>query len=158
LGAGIGGLPAAYDLRKALGADHRITVVNRGDAFHFVPSNPWVAVDWRKRADIQFPAADYLAKKKIDYVPVGARRVHPAENRVELDDGRRLDYDFLVIATGPKLAFDEVPGLGPEGHTQSVCHVDHARCRAPPATVRPTSSPSSWTPTCGGARSATACR
>jgi sulfide:quinone oxidoreductase len=30
------------------------------------------------------------------------------------------------MATGPKLAFDEVEGLGPEGHTQSVCHVDHA--------------------------------
>jgi sulfide:quinone oxidoreductase len=45
---------------------------------------------------------------------------------MELEDGRSLDYDYLVIATGPKLAFDEVPGLGPEGHTQSVCHVDHA--------------------------------
>ena len=33
---------------------------------------------------------------------------------------------FSIIATGPKLAFDEVPGLGPDGHTQSICHVDHA--------------------------------
>lgn len=32
----------------------------------------------------------------------------------------------MVIATGPKLAFDEVEGLGPNGHTQSVCHIDHA--------------------------------
>jgi sulfide:quinone oxidoreductase len=126
LGAGIGGLPAAYDLRKALGKEHRITVVNRGEAFHFVPSNPWVAVDWRKRSDIEFPAAVHLAKKHIDYVPVAAKRVHPKENRLELEDGRSIGYDFLVIATGPKLAFDEVPGLGPEGHTQSVCHVDHA--------------------------------
>ncbi len=41
-------------------------------------------------------------------------------------DGRSLHYDYLVIATGPKLAFDEVEGLGPGGHTQSICHVDHA--------------------------------
>jgi sulfide:quinone oxidoreductase len=40
--------------------------------------------------------------------------------------GSFLDYDFLVIATGPRLAFEEVEGLGPDGHTQSVCHVDHA--------------------------------
>ncbi len=126
LGAGIGGLPAAYDLRKALGAEHRITVVNRGDTFHFVPSNPWVAVNWRKRGDIEFPAAKYLAKKNIAYVAAGAKRVHPKESRVELEDGNSVAYDFLVIATGPKLAFDEVPGLGPEGHTSSVCHVDHA--------------------------------
>ena len=126
LGAGIGGLPAAYDLRKALGREHKVTVVNRGDSFHFVPSNPWVAVNWRKRSDIEFPAATYLAKKGIEYVPVGAKRVHPKENRIELEDGRSLAYDFLVIATGPKLAFDEVPGLGPDGFTHSICHVDHA--------------------------------
>ena len=28
------------------------------------------------------------------------------EKRVELGDGTSLDYDYLVIATGPKLAFD----------------------------------------------------
>jgi sulfide:quinone oxidoreductase len=37
-----------------------------------------------------------------------------------------MDYDYLVIATGPKLAFDEIEGFGPHGNTQSVCHVDHA--------------------------------
>jgi sulfide:quinone oxidoreductase len=37
-----------------------------------------------------------------------------------------VDYDYLVIATGPKLAFEEVEGLGPNGHTHSICHVDHA--------------------------------
>lgn len=126
LGAGIGGLPAAYDLRKTLGPSHRVTVVNRGETFHFVPSNPWVAVSWRKRGDIEFAAAEHLARRKIDYVAAGARRVHAKESRVELEDGRSLPYDFLVIATGPKLAFDEVPGLGPEGHTSSICHVDHA--------------------------------
>jgi sulfide:quinone oxidoreductase len=126
LGAGIGGLPAAYELRAALGKEHRVTVVNRGENFHFVPSNPWVAVDWRKRGDIEFAAGAPLKKKGVAFEPAGARRLHPAENRVELEDGRSLAYDYLVIATGPKLAFDEVPGLGPEGHTQSVCHVDHA--------------------------------
>ncbi|MDU6239729.1 MAG: FAD/NAD(P)-binding oxidoreductase, partial [Bradyrhizobium sp.] len=56
----------------------------------------------------------------------GAKRVHPAENQVELTDGTMVAYDYLVVATGPELAFDEIPGLGPDGHTQSVCHVDHA--------------------------------
>ena len=126
LGAGIGGLPCAYDMRKALGAEQKITVVNRGETFHFVPSNPWVAVNWRKRSDIEFPAAGFLRKKNIDFIPVGAKRVHPKESRIELDDGRSLPYDYLVIATGPELAFGDVPGLGPAGHTQSVCHINHA--------------------------------
>jgi sulfide:quinone oxidoreductase len=126
LGAGIGGMPMAYEMRRrARKADH-ITVISNVDYFQFVPSNPWVAVNWRKRDEIAFPIAPYLERKDIAFLPVGARRVHPAENRVELVDGRSVEYDYLVIATGPKLAFDEIEGLGPAGHTQSVCHVDHA--------------------------------
>jgi sulfide:quinone oxidoreductase len=52
--------------------------------------------------------------------------VHPQENRIELEDGSSVAYDYLVVATGPDLAFDEVPGLGPNRHTQSICHVAHA--------------------------------
>jgi len=130
LGAGIGGLPMAYDMKRLARPQDKITVVSNVDYFHFVPSNPWVAVNWRKRDDIQFPIAPYLAKKGIDFVPVGAKRLHPDQNRLELVDGRSIDYDYLVVATGPKLAFDEVEGLGPAGHTQSICHVDHAQSAA----------------------------
>ncbi len=126
IGAGIGGMPMAYELKEKLREQDRLTVVGNGPNFHFVPSNPWAAVNWRKREDIEFPVAQYLAKKGIEFNPFGARRVHPEKNEVELGDGSTLKYDYLVIATGPKLAFDEIEGLGPEGHTQSVCHVDHA--------------------------------
>ncbi|MDO9465986.1 MAG: FAD-dependent oxidoreductase [Thiobacillus sp.] len=126
LGAGIGGMPMAFEMRENARTEDRITVISNTPHFHFVPSNPWVAVNWRTRADIELPIEPILRKKKIDFIPVAAKRVHPAENRIELEDGRSVDYDYLVIATGPKLAFDEIEGLGPNGHTQSVCHVDHA--------------------------------
>jgi sulfide:quinone oxidoreductase len=129
LGAGLGGMPMAYEMRELARRDDKVTVVSNNPRFHFVPSNPWVAVKWRTREDIEIDAATVLRRKNIDFIPVGARRVHPAENRIELDDGRSIAYDYLVIATGPKLAFDEVPGLGPAtlgGNTQSICHVDHA--------------------------------
>jgi sulfide:quinone oxidoreductase len=126
LGAGIGGMPMAYELREQLRKDDRITVVSDVPYFHFVPSNPWVAVNWRSKEDISFPIAPYFARKNIEFLPVGAKRVHPEENRVELVDGSSLAYDILVIATGPRLAFEEVEGLGPQGHTHSICHVEHA--------------------------------
>jgi len=126
LGAGIGGMPMAFEMRENARTEDHITVISNTPNFHFVPSNPWVAVNWRTRADIELPIEPILRKKKIDFIPVAAKRVHPAENRIELEDGRSIDYDYLVIATGPKLAFDEIEGLGPNGHTQSVCHVDHA--------------------------------
>ncbi len=126
LGAGIGGMPMAYEMRALARAEDKVTVISNNPKFHFVPSNPWVAVDWRKRDDIELEIAPVLAKKKIDFIGVGAKRVHPEKNEVELDDGRSIGYDYLIIATGPKLAFDEIEGLGPKGHTHSICHVDHA--------------------------------
>lgn len=126
LGAGIGGMPMAFEMREKARAVDRITVISNAPTFHFVPSNPWVAVSWRKREDIELSIEPILKKKKIDFIAVAAKRVHPEKNQIELDDGRTIDYDYLVIATGPKLAFEEVEGLGPSGHTQSVCHVDHA--------------------------------
>src|SRR5208282_3510459 len=91
-----------------------------------VPSNPWVAVNWRKPGDVKVSLPEVFKKLKIGFTSVGAKHVKPAENMVELNDGATLSYDYLVIATGPHLAFDEVEGLGPNGHTQSVCHVEHA--------------------------------
>ncbi len=126
MGAGIGGLPAAFELREILRKEDRVTVVSNSKTFHFVPSNPWVAVNWRKREDIELDLATILNRKNIEFTPAGVTRVHPDKNQLELGDGSTMDYDYLVIATGPKLAFDEVEGLGPDGYTHSICHVDHA--------------------------------
>ena len=126
LGAGTGGMPAAYELRERLGALHQITVVNAVDYFQFVPSNPWVAVGWRQREAITFPIRPHLEKKGIAFVAQPVQRINAEHNALELNDGSRLDYDYLVITTGPKLSFDEVPGSGPAGHTHSICTIDHA--------------------------------
>jgi sulfide:quinone oxidoreductase len=131
LGAGLGGSIAAFEIKAAVGARAEVVVVNQGDTFHFVPSNPWVAVHWRKRAAIEVKLGPVMARKGVGFRPEGARRVFPAENRIELNTGEALAYDYLVIATGPDLAFDEISGLGPlTGHTQSICHVDHAETAA----------------------------
>ncbi|RAK66261.1 NAD(P)/FAD-dependent oxidoreductase [Phenylobacterium kunshanense] len=127
LGAGLGGSIAAFEIKDAVGDRAEVSVVSNGDTFHFVPSNPWVAVNWRTRKAIEVDLPPVFQKRKIGFTGVGVKRVAPQENRLELNDGSSLAYDYLVIATGPELAFDEIAGLGPHGgHTQSICHVDHA--------------------------------
>ena len=101
-------------------------MIGQGSRYHFVPSNPWVAIGWREKQDIEVDLEEVMRRKGIRYFTQGARRVLPNENRIELEDGSSVAYDYLVVATGPELAFDEIPGLGPNGHTQSICHVDHA--------------------------------
>jgi sulfide:quinone oxidoreductase len=126
LGAGIGGISAAYELRSLLGDKAEVTVVSDSAWFQFVPSNPWVALNWRKPEDIKIHLPGVLARFGIGFEAGGAKHILAAENSIELNDARRLAYDYLVIATGPALAFDEVEGLGPDANSISICHVDHA--------------------------------
>lgn len=126
IGASTGGLPAAYECRSALDKKHHISVVSNTPIFHFVPSNPWVAVGWRKREDISFKLASVLSSKNIDFYDSGVAKIKPATHQVLLGDNTILNYDFLIVATGAKLAFDEIEGFGPHAHTHSICTVDHA--------------------------------
>jgi sulfide:quinone oxidoreductase len=127
LGGGIGGISQVYELRKALGKVHELVLVSDSARFEFTPSNPWVAVGWRQEKAITVELPERMRRFGIEFHSQGAKRVRPADDQLELDDGTILGYDFLVIATGPKLAFDEVPGLGPHGgYTQSICKTGHA--------------------------------
>ena len=126
LGGGLGGTIAAYELRETLGQGAEIRLVSDRAKFSFVPSNPWVAVGWRQPDAIQIELAPVLAGKGIAFTQAAASRVVPTESRIELADGTALSYDYLVIATGPDLAFDEIEGFGPEANTVSICTTPHA--------------------------------
>ena len=138
-----------------------------------------MAIGWRKRSEIEIDLADIMKRKGIRLLTQGAQRVHPPRTASSSSDGTSIDYDYLVVATGPELAFDEIPGLGPQGHTQSICHVDHA-AHAKEAFEKLAANPgpgrdrrgagrlllrtglrvrcSSWIPSCAAASCATACR
>jgi sulfide:quinone oxidoreductase len=126
IGAGIGGVPSAHELRKKLGKEHRITLIGSSPYFEFTPSNPWVAVGWRETKNVRVELADTLVKKGIDWIPTPVTAIDAPGNTLTLKDGQSLTYDYLIIATGPKLAFDEIPGLGPTGYTHSICTHEHS--------------------------------
>jgi len=132
MGAGLGGMPAAYEMRDKLPKEHKITVVNSVDYFQFVPSNPWIAVGWRTRDEVTLQIAPLLERKGIGFIAKAVTQIDADNSKLTLEGGEALAYDYLVITTGPKLSFDEVPGAGPVsggggGHTHSICSVDHAQ-------------------------------
>ena len=79
VGAGLGGMSAAYELRDTLGKGHEITLVGKGEQFGFTPSNPWLAVGWRTRN----PAAVASAPTLIE--GIGRPRVEPSFIRTLVD-------------------------------------------------------------------------
>jgi len=126
LGAGIGGVSQAFELKPRLRKSDRLIVVNDSGRFEFTPSNPWVAVGWRQSEQITVELEAVFKKRGIEFIERAAERVHPENNSIELAGGETVEYDYLVIATGPKLAFEEIEGLGPDGYTSSICKTGHA--------------------------------
>lgn len=126
IGAGTGGMPCAYEMRDALGKEHLVTMVSENETFDFTPSNPWVAVGWRQRKDISFEMRPYLEKRGINFIAHRVDKIDPSNNELTLNNDEKVSYDYLIIATGPRLAFEEVEGSGPSANTQSICSLPHA--------------------------------
>lgn len=130
MGAGLGGMPAAYDLKAHLSKKHDITLINPSEDFQFTPSNPWVVVGWRKPSEVLVPIRKYVERRGIKFIAQSVSAIDAKGNKLTLDDGATIDCDYLIIATGPKLAFDEIPGTGPSANTHSVCSTPHSQAAA----------------------------
>lgn len=126
IGGSFGGLTAAYELRKKLDKEHKITLISDNDKFVFIPSLPWVSLGWKKPEDVVFDLRRPLVSKGIEFRHATAEKIEPGKNIVVTNAGD-ISYDYLLIATGSYLEFEAIPGLGPQGHTQSVCTLEHAK-------------------------------
>ena len=126
LGAGLGGTIQAYELKDTLTRSDKITVISNKPYFQFTPSNPWAGVGWRSKDEIIVDLAPVMKRRGIDFICDAAEKLVPDENKIVLASGKEVTYDYLVIATGPELAFDEIEGFGPDAHTNSVCQIEHA--------------------------------
>lgn len=126
-GGGIGGLSTAFDARHLLRPQDEVIVISDREQFQFTPSNPWVALRKRTEKDISLPLAKILPRHNIDFVHAKVSSLKPRMNQVVLDNGTKIPYDYLVIATGPRLGYDEIPGArGHFNHTASICTTWHA--------------------------------
>jgi sulfide:quinone oxidoreductase len=120
IGGSFAGMTAAIELKKRLGERHDVVVISREESFLFMPSLIWVPFGKRSREDISFPLAPVFAKKGVEFHNRAVTRIDLARQVVDDDTGAETEYDYLVLATGPKLDYAAVKGLGPDGYTQSI--------------------------------------
>lgn len=126
LGGSFGGLTTAFELKRRLNNKADVTLISNQDKFVFVPSLPWVSMGWRRPEDITLSLESILKPKGIRFVHEEAMGVDAESSKV-ITKSQELVYDYLVIATGPELAFSAVPGLGPhEGHSECIFELDQA--------------------------------
>jgi len=127
VGSSFAGMTAALELRRRLDAEHEVVVLDPHADFTFIPSLIWLPFGMRDAADVTFPLAPMYARKGIRFINEAATSFDLAARTLATSSGQELSYDSLLLATGPRLAFEKVPGLGPvDGYTQSVCNLEHA--------------------------------
>lgn len=130
IGAGFAGQTAALYLGHRVGGDHHITMINADDRFHFIPSFVWVGTGRMAPEKTHFPLGPVYERFRIQLLKGRATGIDPVSRRVTMlpaEGGERLvEYDQLLIATGPRLNFEGTPGLGPGRNSLSICTLGHA--------------------------------
>jgi sulfide:quinone oxidoreductase len=119
LGGGTGGTIVANRLRRALGDDVVITVVDQDNDHVYQPGLLFVPFGTADAADLVRPRNRQL-RPGIRFRAAGVDGVDVDANVVHLADGGTLDYDVLVVATGARLLPDETDGLTGPGWRERV--------------------------------------
>ncbi len=140
LGAGISGHTASTWLKKKLGSKHEVVVVAPTMHYHWIPSNIWIGVGRMTPEQVKFRLENRYRKSGIIFKQAKAVSLHPEGDahsekgfvtieytgQDKVGETEKVDYDFLINATGPKLKFEATEGLGPGKNSVSVCSFDHA--------------------------------
>jgi sulfide:quinone oxidoreductase len=109
LGGGFGGLATATELRRLLGPEHPITVVDRRTHFYVGLRKLWVLVGRASLEEGERPR-ERLAEREIRFVHADILRIDPESRRVETSRGA-LAGDHLVVALGAVPRPDLIPGM-----------------------------------------------
>ena len=114
LGAGIGGIVAAENLRKLLPREDRVVVIDRTPEHVFPPSLLWLMVGDRQDAQISRPLSR-IERHGVELVQGNITRIDPAGLTVDVD-GRSLYGDAIIVALGAEYVPEAIPGLREAGH------------------------------------------
>lgn len=109
LGGGVGGLVTASELRKKLGKEHKVIIVDKMKEHISAPSSLWVMFGLRKPEEIKKDLSQ-LEKHGIKFINEEILKIDPA-NKIVKTDKRELGYDYLIISLGAALLPETVSGL-----------------------------------------------
>ncbi len=120
LGAGTAGTIVVNKLRPRLSEDEwTITIVDQEPDHLYQPGFLFIPFGTYQPDDVVKPKSDFIPKG-VDYIEATIDLVEPEHNRVQLEGGTELEYDFLIIATGTHPRPDQTPGLESDEYGKTI--------------------------------------
>ena len=127
LGGNFAGLGSAQKIRDYAKDKVDITIVDRKAYLDFIPNIPLEAFEGRDPAvTMHMPLVETLARDNIAFAQAEVKALDLAGKRVRVQPSERpgapeysIDYDYLVIALGARLAYDDIEGMAEHGFTVS---------------------------------------
>jgi len=112
LGAGTAGTMVTNRLNHLLDQDEwKITIVDQHETHYYQPGFLFIPFGMYSKNDVVKPKRDFIPGN-VEMIMSPIELIEPEHNRVRIEkDGRYLNYDFLVIATGAETRPEETPGL-----------------------------------------------
>lgn len=120
LGAGTAGTMIARKMAAHLDANQwKVIVVDKNDRHYYQPGFLFLPFGYYKEDDVVKPIRNFIAKG-VEYVRAEVEQLEPAQNRVTLANGRVINYDYLVVATGTDIHPEETEGLKDGGWRRNI--------------------------------------
>jgi len=111
LGAGTAGTMMANKLRNTLDKEEwGITIVDQFKTHYYQPGFLFIPFGIYNKEDVIKPKADFIPSG-VNMIYSAIDRVEGQANKVHLEGGKVLNYDFLIVATGTKTYPEETNGL-----------------------------------------------
>ncbi len=125
LGCNFAGLTTARYIHAAVKGRAEITIIDRKSLLTFVPNIPMqILSNINPAIDLQFKFMSFLAQDGSEFIQAEVMAIDPIANAVLYQPNerighpiRKINYDYLVIALGNRLAFDKIDGFNEYGHS-----------------------------------------
>ena len=117
VGGGFAGLRVLYRLADLDGID--IVLLDPRTTSLVKPALPDVAFTGKSIDNARFPLESTVHRAGARFLQTAALEVDPESRCIELLDGSRLEFDYLVLCVGAKKDYDAIPGFSEHGY--SVC-------------------------------------
>lgn len=121
LGAGSGGISVAARLAKKV-SPAQIAIIDPSDKHYYQPLWTLSGAGVIPKRESEKEQKD-LIPSGVSWIKESVTKLGSGTNEVETSTGKKISYDFLVVALGLRLAWEKIPGAKETLGTNGVCTI-----------------------------------